>query len=356
MNFKKQLCLLSIVACFFACTEGQSPSSNIQKNSNAQDPVLAEFEGKPILESEVKEKAGKRLSRLEDQIFEVKKATIENIIETKLLESEAKKRGVSLGALLKTEVQDKVIPPTDEEVTQFYEQNKKRFFNQRSNKQMELDEVKPYIVRSFNNDRSDYFRENLIEKLSNDYQFKIHMRQEFERVEVSVDDDPSKGPKNAKITIVEFTDYECPFCVKARGTIKKLLETYPNDIHYVLRDYPLPFHPHAQKSAEAAQCAGDQGKYWEYSEVLWENQKALDISKLNQYAKNIDLNMKEFDDCLKSNKYAAEVKKDAKEGSLVGVTGTPAFFVNGIPVTGARPFKYFKSIIEDELRRIAEKG
>ncbi len=169
-------------------------------------------------------------------------------------------------------------------------------------------------------------------------------------ISVSVDDDPSIGPKDAPITIIEFSDFQCPFCARAAPTVKQILKEYDGKVRFVYRDFPLSFHQNAQKSAEAAECADEQGKFWEYHDKLFENQNALEISNLKQYAKDLGLDSSKFDSCLDSGKYTKEVEKDTEDGQKYGVTGTPAFFINGKLVSGAQPFKNFATIIDSELK------
>lgn len=176
-----------------------------------------------------------------------------------------------------------------------------------------------------------------------------------EKVEASEDDDDVLGDLNAKVIIIEFSDYQCPFCKKFYDeTLPSLKKDYINTgkVKLIYRDYPLSsIHPQAQKSAEAAECAGEQRKYYEYHDKLFKNQKALDIENLKKYAKELGLNTNQFNDCLDSNKMASEVQKDLEDGQNLGVDGTPAFFINGIPLTGAQPFEAFKNIIEQELSK-----
>ena len=160
---------------------------------------------------------------------------------------------------------------------------------------------------------------------------------------------PSKGPESAKITIVEFSDFECPFCVRAEPTVKQLLEAYPGKIKLVYRDFPLPMHPHAPKAAEAAHCAGDQGKYWEMHEMLFANSQKLAVADLKGYAKDLKLDQAKFDKCLYSNEKAPVVEKNRKAGAEAGVSGTPAFFINGRSLSGAQPLDAFKKIVDEEL-------
>jgi protein-disulfide isomerase len=157
------------------------------------------------------------------------------------------------------------------------------------------------------------------------------------------------GPKNAPITIIEFTDYECPFCGRVRPTITQIMDKYKGKVRYVLRDYPLPFHGNAKKASEAAHCAGDQKKYWEMNKLLFQNQKTLGVGELKKYAKDIGLNTGKFDKCLDSGKYTKKVDENQAYGSKVGVNGTPAFFINGIVLSGAQPVGAFTEIIDAEL-------
>lgn len=167
---------------------------------------------------------------------------------------------------------------------------------------------------------------------------------------VSADDDPQKGPANAKVTIIEFSDFQCPFCARAQPTLEQIFQTYGSKVRLVYRDFPLSFHQNAQKAAEAAECADEQGKFWEYHDILFANQNALDTESLKKYAAELKLDSQKFNSCLDSGKYGQEVKKDFSDGQSAGVQGTPAFFINGRLVSGAQPFENFKAIIDEELK------
>jgi len=173
-----------------------------------------------------------------------------------------------------------------------------------------------------------------------------------EIVEVSPDDDAVKGDANAPVTIIEFSDYECPFCGRHfKETLPLIIENYVNTgkVKLVFRDFPLSFHKNAQKAAEAAECAGEQGgneAYWKIHDKLFENQQNLDIASLKQYAKDLGYNI---DSCLDSGAMAEEVAKDMADGQAAGVSGTPAFFINGKLVSGAQPYSVFESEIEEAL-------
>lgn len=159
------------------------------------------------------------------------------------------------------------------------------------------------------------------------------------------------GGKNAKVTIVEYSDFECPFCSRAYPTMKQVLDTYGDDVRLVYRHYPLSFHPQAQKAAEASECAADQGKFWEYHDVVFENQALLagGVTQMKKWAADLGLNATRFNNCLDSGEKASKVLTQMNEGSALGVSGTPGFFVNGVSVVGAQPFSTFQQIIDQEL-------
>ncbi|HYO71947.1 MAG TPA: thioredoxin domain-containing protein, partial [Archangium sp.] len=174
--------------------------------------------------------------------------------------------------------------------------------------------------------------------------------QAYRKVDVPADS-PSFGPKDAKVTIVEWSDFECPFCSRVGPTLKQIKEAYPKDVRVVFRHQPLSFPPHAKGAAEASMAAHEQGKFWEFHDKLFQNQKALDRANLEKYAQELGLNVGQFKAALDSGKFRAKVEADAAAGSAVGANGTPTFFVNGREFVGAQPFESFKRIIEDEKAR-----
>lgn len=161
-----------------------------------------------------------------------------------------------------------------------------------------------------------------------------------------------KGGKDAKVTIVEYSDFECPFCGRAFPTVEQVMETYGDDVRLVYRHFPLnSIHPQAQKAAEASECAADQGKFWDYHDKLFANQDGVSagVTQFKKWAVELGLNAAKFNSCLDSGDKAAAVQEDADSGSAAGVTGTPAFFINGVSVVGAQPFSTFKQVIDEQL-------
>lgn len=181
-------------------------------------------------------------------------------------------------------------------------------------------------------------------------------------VAATVDDDPYLGPEDAPVTIIEFSDYQCPFCERFFDeTLPQLKQQYEGQVKFVYRDFPLrSIHPWAQKAAEAAECADDQGKFWPYHDLIFQNQDALNSTlqsqgltgvqdSLKTFAADLSLDTATFDDCLDSGKYTSEVDKDLQDGQAAGVTGTPGFFINGVSIRGAQPFGVFQQVIDAAL-------
>lgn len=177
------------------------------------------------------------------------------------------------------------------------------------------------------------------------------------KIEVSVDDDPVNGSSNAPVTIVEFSDFQCPFCERFfTQTLPSIEENFikTGKAKLVYRDFPLSFHQYAEKAAEAADCANEQGKFWEYHDTLFQKQSEWTsggVDKLKEYAKNLNLDTNKFNTCLDSGKYANEIQKDLNDGSSYGVSGTPTFFINGIEVVGAQPYSAFEQVINQQLSK-----
>jgi protein-disulfide isomerase len=304
--------------------------------------VIATFDGQPITDEDVRKVAGAKLSQAEMGLYEARKDGIDEIVQDRLLDAEAKREGISKADLLKKKVYDKV-KVSDRDVEKFYKEKKDQMQGKK------LDDVKANI-------RSYLFREEN-QKLYADYVASLKKKANVQimiqppKIDIGEGDSPAIGPKDAPVVIIEFTDYQCPFCGRSRPTVQQILDNYKGKVRYVLRDFPLSFHKDSEKAHEAAHCAGDQGKYWEMNKKLFANQKDIKMEDLKKYAQELKLNMNKFNECLDSGKYADMVRKNLEDGEKAGVTGTPAFFINGRMISGARPYESFKEVIDDELER-----
>jgi protein-disulfide isomerase len=164
-----------------------------------------------------------------------------------------------------------------------------------------------------------------------------------------------RGPSDAPVTIVEFSDYECPFCKRAEASVKKVIETYGDHVRLSYRDYPLDFHANARPAALAAHCANAQGKFWEYHDKLMASD-SLSSDALQRMADEVGLDRDKFDPCVANKEHASAIDADVAAGEKAGVNGTPAFFINGRMLDGAQPFEAFQEVIEEELAWAKQQG
>jgi protein-disulfide isomerase len=330
-----------------ACSAQDKPAKDAKKSTMAKaeggsGEVLAVVNGKQITQTDVQKSAEEQFKALEREYQQNKhqltETTLETVVRERLLEAEAASRSMSKEQLL-TEI--KAAPVTDADVDAFYEQNKDRIPRPKADVAAQ---IKQYLEQQNQQKAQTDFYGKLQDKYSVEY------KMEPIRVEVAATG-PSKGPENAPITIVEFSDFQCPFCSRVNPTLAQVQQKYGDKVRIVFRQFPLSFHQQAQKAAEASLCAHEQGKFWEMHDALFANQQALGVDQLKSQATQLGLSADAFNSCLDSGKYADQVAQDLKEGSAAGVSGTPAMFVNGRFISGAVPFEQIAPVIDDELRR-----
>jgi protein-disulfide isomerase len=307
--------------------------------------TLAEVNGEAITSADVERGLGTKLSTLEEQIYTLRRDELESLIAQRLLAQEAARRGVSVSALVDAEVTSKVGLVTEKEVDDFYQANKERLRGDeaslRENIRAHLQQQKLFARRRA-----------FVESLRSQSKVVVNLEAPpVTRVAVSTDGAPVRGATDAAVTVVEFSDFQCPFCKRVEPTLKQVLERYPGKVKLVYRDFPLEgLHPQARAAAEAARCAKDQGKFWEYHDALYTNTLRGDPGEFRRYAEQVGLDVPKFEQCVSSRAHRAGVQGDMEEGSRLGVTGTPSFFVNGRPLHGAQPLEAFVRVIEEELR------
>ncbi len=332
----------------FAC---QSPRS-APPGQPKQDPKtpVAKIGGQTITAGELDDAVKKDLAQLDQQYqeqrYQIRRNQLESMLRQKAFDEKAKAKGITREELVNQEIVAKIPDPSDEECKALYDRAKA------GGQQLPpYDQVKPQIVQFIKNQKAQTALADYYDQLKKELNVEM-LLPPYVAPKVAVDaSGPSKGPATAPITIVEFSDYECPFCVRAEPTVKNVLAAYPNKIKLVYRDYPLPMHKKAPKAAEAAHCAGDQGKYWEMHDKLFAANGKIDVPDLKAAAREIPgIDGGKFDQCLDSGEKAKEVQKNQKAGEDVGVTGTPAFFINGRALAGAQPEEAFKAIIDEELK------
>ena len=292
-----------------------------------------------------------QLAKLEEQRYEILDQRLNQLIGERLLAQEAKRRNVSVEDLLKTEVVSKVPDVPDSEVQAFITQNKGRL------PKMDDKELRLKVRDHLRTQKVNELRQGYLQGLRGQSKVTVLLQEPTStRYDVRGDGGFSRGPKDAPVTIVEFSDFQCPFCKTANATVKQVLDKYPGKVRLVFRDYPIAsLHPQAPKAHEAARCAGDQAKFWEYHDVLFERSPKMSPQDLKQYALDLKLDAAAFDQCLDSGKHAAGVDKDFQEGAGLGLTGTPSFFINGRQIVGAQPLATFQRIVDGELAKVAAK-
>jgi protein-disulfide isomerase len=343
--------LLATTAMFSAC--GEEPTASAQSPlspSTNPDQVVAEVAGKPITLKDVDAKweefdAAER-ARLVQAMYQNRRNMLEQMVGDRLIENAAKAAGQTPEAFLAADSVTRLPAVSEADVVRFYEQNKDRAQG-RTLEQLR-GEIQPFLEAR----RAQQARAMLVEDLKSKNAASVKVMLEAPRYSVATaPGDPVRGNAAAPITIVEFSDYQCPFCSRVNPTLAKVLETYGDKVKIVFKDYPLPNHPQAPKAAEAARCAGDQKKYWEMHDAMFANQRALDVPALKQTARAIGLEGASFDSCLDSGKHAAAVRSGAEQGEKMGVNSTPTLYINGRALIGAMPFENFKAIIDEELSR-----
>jgi predicted DsbA family dithiol-disulfide isomerase len=317
---------------------------------------LAVVNGEVITEEQVQAAARQELESIElkrlqfeAELARGRSSAIENALEAfvteKLLAAEAKKQNVSRDELVQAEVDAKVPFPSDQVVERFWNENAGRI---NMTKEQALPQIRLYLRQQ---DRDRVMSEYL-ERLKTAY--KVESFFEPHRTEVAIDSHPTLGPAQAPITIVEFSDFECPYCGSLFPTLKEIEKRYQDQVRIVYRQFPLTqIHPNAQKAAEASLCAHEQQKFWEFHDAMFTDQRNLSIAALKEKAVQLRLNPEQFNGCLDNGKYVGAVQKDVAEGQKVGLTGTPALFINGRYLNGAQPYEEIAKIIDDELRRRA---
>lgn len=322
--------------------------------------VAAYLGGEPITMDEVTKQAEPGMERIRQQeaaarrqqqqdLYNVKRAALDQIVQQKLLDKEAAARKVALPDLLKAEVADKAAAPTKEEINAFFEKNKARMAGKT------LEQASPDIEKALRQQNLQVRHGAFMKELQDKAQLKVMIEPPRVKVSVPAGWPGAKGPENAAVTIIEFSDFQCPFCKKAEPTIATLLAEYGDKIRFAYRDYPLAFHQRAMPASIAVHCAAEQGKYWDMHTNLMTEQGDLGDDDLKKRAATVGLDAAKFATCYDTKKPEATIKASFDDGAAAGVTGTPSFFVNGRMLVGAKPVEEFKALIDEELAKVGVK-
>ena len=279
-------------------------------------------------------------------LYEGRRSALDGIIADALLEAESATRGVTPDELLAQETATRAQPVSDAEVVAFFNENP----SQMQGRSLEL--MRP-AIRSFLEDQRELdARDDFLSELRAGGP-SVEVLLDPQRHEIALTDaDPAIGNPDALVTLVEFSDFQCPYCEAVTHTLRQLRENYTESIRIVWKDFPLTqIHPDAFRAAEAGHCADEQGRFWEIHDVLFANQDALDDASLKAHAAGLGLDTAVFDTCLDESRYGTRVRAGMDIGTGLGVDSTPMIFVNGRQLSGAQPYDVFAAMIDDELER-----
>tara|TARA_Y100001934_G_C12287833_1_gene743228 strand:- start:426 stop:1463 length:1038 start_codon:yes stop_codon:yes gene_type:complete len=268
---------------------------------------------------------------------------LEDRFAEQLLYEEAVRRGQTVDELKKDEIEAKIKEPQEAEIKAIYEANKSAIG-------VPYEQIGAFIKSQMLAERQKLQEQAFVEALKETAQVRYTLPvPDLPRMRIDVGDAPYQGAEEPLVTLVEYSDFQCPYCAQATEVVKQLLDIYPNVLKVVFKDYPLPQHAQAYDASVAAHCANEQDKFWPYHDLLFKNPQALAATDLKKYAKDIGLDEKGFDKCLSSGHTKAIVDGHRREGELLGVQGTPALFINGMKLIGLLPMPLLRAIIDREL-------
>lgn len=308
----------------------------------AADVPVATVGGRTITQAELEKHVKARLVTIDQEKYEALREGLDEMVAKELLEQEAKARGTSVEAMEKVEITDKISPPSEADILQLYEGNKEELGDE------PIEKVRPRLVEFLQQMQEAKLRGELVAQLKTKYKASVTLK--APTFDVATGSRPPLGNPKATIKIIEFSDYECPYCKKGEESIQQVMKAYGDRVQLYYRDYPLPFHKNARNASLAAGCAMAQGKFWEYHGKLFAMEE-LSTEKMKAAAGELGLDQAKFNKCFEEQEFKKAIEKDIEDAQNVGVTGTPTFFVNGRVLSGAQPFEAFKQVIEEELAR-----
>jgi protein-disulfide isomerase len=342
ISFMKKALFLTIAVTLLACSSAPA--------QQAGSEPAAQFGNRTISVKELDDKwrAADPAAHAEatQKLYDGRRNALEEIVAEALLAEAAKAKGLSPDAFVEAEISRRAKPVTDADVVAFYQAN----VNQMQGRP--LDVMAPAINRYLQEQQEQTIRQAVVADLRKNAP-ALRVMIDAPRHQVALNaGDPSLGNASAPVTIVEFSDFQCPFCQRVAPTLKRVRETYGDKVRIVWKDFPLTqIHPEAFKAGEAAHCAGEQGKYWEYHDRLFANQQALQPDNLKKHAAELGLDAAKFNACVDSSKYGDRVREGVAQGSRLGVNSTPTVYINGRLLSGAHPYETFAALIDEELSR-----
>jgi protein-disulfide isomerase len=305
----------------------------------AQDDqtVVAEVGGEKVTLGELEQKESAKLLTAHYTYYQAQSKALDDLIDKKLLEQKAKSENITVEQLMDRDIKSQVKDPTEDQMKVYYEGLET---------EQPYDTVREKILDKIRQLRTEKVKAVYVKELRLHSTVAIVLAPPQAKVEVA--GSQTAGPASAKVTLVEFADYECPYCQKVAADVRKLKADYGDRLALTYKDFPLPMHSRAEKAAEAARCASKQNKFWEFHDEIFRS-KELDLDQLKAQARALKLDETQFDKCLESGEEAAVVEKDRKEGMRLGISGTPSFFINGHYLSGALDYAALRQVVEQQL-------
>ena len=327
------------------CGSTQS-SAGAQTPAASASETVATVDGVAITRGDLDDAIAPELAKLEEQAHQMRRSQLNELIATRLIESEARKRSLSREAYEKAEILDKAPAPGEAEIAAFIQANRARIPGDPT---ALLPQIRQYLTEQ----RVTARRDALVEELRAKSKVEVLLKAPVGfRATLDLAGTPARGPADAKVTVVEFSDFHCPFCKRVQPTLVELMAKYPKDVRLVYKHMPLDqLHPQARRAAEASWCAQQQGKFWEYHDALYKGVPDGTDQNLASVAGRVGLDAGQYQQCMSAGEAAKVVQAHVDEGARYGVSGTPGFFINGRFVNGAVPLETFVQLVEEELGR-----
>lgn len=335
MGFAQRFLGLGLSAALMVLGSGRALAQN---DAN----VVAEVGGEKLTAADLEREESAKLLQAQYVFYQAQSKALEDLVEKKLLEQKAKSENLTVDQLIDRDIKSQVKDPTEDQMKVYYEG---------LGTDQPYEAVRGKILDKIRQVRTDRARAAYLADLRSQAHVIIALAPPT--ANVNMQNSNTRGSKDAPVMVVEFADYECPYCQKVAPDIKKLEGDYGSKIAITYKDFPLPMHSHAEKAAEAVRCAGKQGKFWEFHDALFSS-KQLDVDQLKAEARTLSLDGAQFDKCLDSGDTAAAVGQDRQEGVQLGLSGTPSFFINGHFYSGALDYNSLHRIIDQQLAQASK--
>lgn len=311
-------------------------------SAEEQSQVAAKVGGKQIMIAELDKASKSSLIPLQAEIYQVRKTFLDQMVSDALYQLEAEAQGKSADEIKKSLLNRDAIAVSEGDIQKFYQDNKYYF------KDQPLEGIKEPIRQRIIDTKARDLERQVVSGLRKKFGVEVFLQEPKLEIETRIS--PARGPQNAKITLNEFSDFQCPYCARFSDTVNQLVADFPVDVRHVFHHNPLPMHSNAMAAHHASVCAQRQGKFWEFRDILFDHQAALAPTELRTYAESIGINLGDYDKCVADSSIDEQLSEEVSYATSVGADGTPTSFLNGRLLSGARPYEEVKAMVEEILQ------